>query len=140
MEGTIWNESLGKKVKGVKRYTYNWLVATGDWDKGVTSIPKGYVLHHKDGNTTHDDVDNLLLLSIKEHRALHDSLGTRTHDCRDRMTGRKSRKTPVRCVETGRTYASITEAAVDCMGTVHGIHMALSGKQDTAYGCHWERA
>ena len=34
-------------------------------------VPKGYHIHHKDGNKTNNDIDNLQLLSANEHMKLH---------------------------------------------------------------------
>lgn len=34
-------------------------------------IPKGYVVHHKDEDTTNNDPDNLQLMTKKEHDRLH---------------------------------------------------------------------
>lgn len=45
----------------------------------------------------------------------------------------------VRCVETGLTFRSIKEAAEKIGGTYSEIWKAVTGKQETAYGYHWER-
>ena len=37
----------------------------------VGPIPKGYCIHHKDFNPTNDRVDNLQLMTIREHIKLH---------------------------------------------------------------------
>ena len=48
------------------------------------SIPNGYVIHHKDGNKLNNRIENLQLMSSKEHRVehLHDTIGkyTFTHE------------------------------------------------------------
>lgn len=47
-------------------------------------IPNGYVIHHKDGNKLNNRIENLQLMSSKEHRVehLHDTIGkyTFTHE------------------------------------------------------------
>lgn len=52
----------------------------------------------------------------------------------------KNRKyTPVRCVETGIIYKNQTAAAKAVGIHRYGINNALTGKQKTAGGYHWER-
>jgi len=43
------------------------------WRKanGCIPIPKGYAIHHIDLNKTNNNIHNLKLLSISEHRKLH---------------------------------------------------------------------
>lgn len=43
----------------------------------------------------------------------------------------------VKCVETGKTYSSITEAAKAAYISYTAILAALKGRQQTAAGCHW---
>ena len=40
-------------------------------EKTGKKIPKGFSLHHKDWNRMNWEYDNLELLSIEDHRALH---------------------------------------------------------------------
>ena len=35
------------------------------------TIPKGYQIHHKDFNKLNNDIDNLVMLTPKEHRDIH---------------------------------------------------------------------
>lgn len=55
------------------------------------------------------------------------------------MWRRKSEVIPIRCVETSLTFRSIKEAAERTGGTYSEIWKAVTGKQETAYGYHWER-
>lgn len=40
------------------------------------AIPKGYQVHHLDQNKNNNNIDNLMLLSAKEHMALHGIMQT----------------------------------------------------------------
>lgn len=41
---------------------------------GITEIPEGFCVHHKDLNKTNNSLDNLELLSFSAHTALHGAL------------------------------------------------------------------
>lgn len=41
---------------------------------GLTEIPAGFCVHHVDGNSLNNDVDNLVLLSLSAHSKLHSDL------------------------------------------------------------------
>lgn len=45
---------------------------------------------------------------------------------------------PIRCVETGVVYESISAAARALYGDISLIWRALNGRRKTAYGYHWE--
>lgn len=38
---------------------------------GITEIPKGYIVHHIDGNKHNNNIDNLALMTISGHGKLH---------------------------------------------------------------------
>lgn len=40
----------------------------------ILRIPKGYVIHHIDGNSLNDAIDNLKLMKDKEHKSLHNKM------------------------------------------------------------------
>lgn len=46
------------------------------WEYYNGKIPKGYEVHHKDLNRANNNIDNLQLLTIAEHRKLHADLLT----------------------------------------------------------------
>lgn len=46
------------------------------WEYYNTKIPDGYEIHHKDFNPSNNDISNLQLLSVKEHKKLHADLLT----------------------------------------------------------------
>jgi len=41
------------------------------WFKNNGKIPRGYIIHHIDGNTMNDDINNLALLTRKAHFEIH---------------------------------------------------------------------
>lgn len=47
-------------------------------DAGLTEIPRGHCVHHCDFNPHNNDIDNLVLLTIGEHSALHSALAGAT--------------------------------------------------------------
>ncbi len=44
------------------------------WEYYNGEIPKGYVVHHKDLNLANNDITNLEILTLAEHRKLHNDL------------------------------------------------------------------
>lgn len=61
-----------KKTDAGKRerlHEYVWRISNGE-------IPKGYQIHHKDRNKDNNEIDNLELLSAKEHMTVHAMLRT----------------------------------------------------------------
>lgn len=36
------------------------------WEQNYGAIPQGYVIYHKDGNTSNDDINNLELITRRE--------------------------------------------------------------------------
>ena len=53
---------FGYKTKRLHRYI---------WEKYNGEIPKGFHIHHKDGNPLNNSLDNLECLSSKEHNKKH---------------------------------------------------------------------
>lgn len=41
---------------------------------GITEIPEGYVVHHKDGCKTNNDIGNLQLMTVADHTAHHQGM------------------------------------------------------------------
>ena len=46
------------------------------WEKANGPIPKGYEIHHIDGNPDNNDLSNLACIPAKEHRKIHSDLLT----------------------------------------------------------------
>jgi hypothetical protein len=40
----------------------------------IACIPKGYVIHHKDGNSLNDSIENLVMMSNRGHKELENRL------------------------------------------------------------------
>ena len=51
---------------------------------------------------------------------------------------RKNNSSPVRNIDTGEVFESITQAAISCNGRIGDISTVCRGKQKTAFGFHWE--
>ncbi|ACE75785.1 P45 [Xanthomonas phage phiL7] len=45
---------------------------------GITAMPKGYVVHHCDENPHNNNIDNLVMMTMAEHAALHSWTGATT--------------------------------------------------------------
>ena len=46
------------------------------WEDAYGEIPKGFHIHHKDGNTGNNSLGNLEILSCKDHRGKHEKAMT----------------------------------------------------------------
>ena len=91
--------------------------------------PKGLPqVNHKDGNPSNNAVGNLDWCTASENSL---------HRCRvlKREVGRPKKK--VRCLETGKIYASSHHAARDLNLSQGGIFMVCQGKGETAGGLHF---
>lgn len=70
-----WNFKDGKRLKRkYKRFNGKLMLnAHVVWLKynNLKKIPKGYVIHHKDGDSLNDSIHNIILMEDIEHRKLH---------------------------------------------------------------------
>jgi|GEM_PF-2982045 predicted DNA-binding protein YlxM (UPF0122 family) len=71
-----------------------------NWEKNKGKIPKGYELHHKDLVKINNEVDNLKLVTPKEHTTIHAKL----------INGSGMNR-KVRCIESGEVFDSIVQVA-----------------------------
>ena len=60
--------SFSKGSRATKKYEYEHRMV---WKKFFGDIPKGFVIHHKDGNKLNNDISNLVLMNAKEHAQMH---------------------------------------------------------------------
>jgi len=71
------------RITAFKRATAFWkedgiikqmVYARWVWEHYNGEIPKGYCIHHADGNSLNDNMYNLVCVTPKEHRVLHRKL------------------------------------------------------------------
>lgn len=62
--GYYINNSIGTNCPNVRMHRYVWEYYNGP-------IPEGYEVHHIDGNKGNNDISNLQLLTISEHKKFH---------------------------------------------------------------------
>lgn len=55
---------------------------------GGSRIPRGYVVHHLDGDKTHNEVGNLACISVDEHEYLH-NINDGSRQVFDKYTGKE---------------------------------------------------
>jgi hypothetical protein len=85
-----------------KFYGYWWVKPPGgEWKRehhhvweshGNAPVPRGYVLHHRDGDKTNNDYQNLQLLTRAEHAKLHGKGRTVTKETRQKMRAGAARR------------------------------------------------
>lgn len=98
------------------------------WMKYHGDIPKGYVIHHKDGNKLNWNIDNLELLSRSQHIKEHKNS---VHRSGVKVIARKN--------EVELYFNTIEEAAQFCGTYTCSIQRVFKGKQNKANGWQFER-
>lgn len=63
------------------------------------SVPKGYDIHHRDGNSENDSISNLVMLTVKEHRRIHQAMRCGEIEFRNRHGKWKRYRTLTECAE-----------------------------------------
>jgi hypothetical protein len=153
-DGIVLNKD-GEPVKTFKSNNY-WQCCIFDNDgkkytMGVHSVVAmlniddwydGCIVHHKDGNCHNNAVDNLEIMSRRQHALLHYEKGE-LHDVgkyiKEHYMGENSYcSKKVYCVELNQTFGALHEAERKT-GVHNGkISMCCNGKRKTAGGYHWK--
>lgn len=94
-----------------------------EWEKHFGDIPNGCIVHHKDENKLNWSIDNLELLSRKDHIFKHKDI---VHRKGIRVIARKG--------SAELHFNSIEEAAEFCKTYTSSIGKIFNGKQKTANG------
>jgi hypothetical protein len=152
----------GKKTRIKKGYHYcgKKLLHRLIWQHYKGEIPKGHVIHHKDGNKLNNSIENLECMTQAEHSKLHrleesESLSKRMaknseklHEWHRSEEGRKSmsergrkqfEQRPVRlciCAECGKEFSSIhTVPTKFCSNNCMSRDRRKSGKDNEERTC-----
>ena len=99
-----------------------------EWEKVNGVIPKGYVVHHKNGNKLDWSITNLELLSRSEHLKEH----------KDTV-----KRPPVAIIGYNNNFiyyfTSIKDASFFSGATTCGIGRVIKGTQSHSHGWYFER-
>src|SRR5215471_13118191 len=117
-DGRLWHVH---GPRGYYRHTNGDLLHRAIWALHHGPIPPGYVVHHKDGNTLNNDLDNLECLLDAEHRKERHGMprGASAESFAERSARRRAewqRKQPreVVCQECGAGFFSTCTRAKYC--------------------------
>lgn len=91
-------------------------------------------INHIDGNPQNNIIDNLEWCTGGENQLHRSRVLKKVRFPKEAVA---STRKPVLCVETGKTYESVSEAARQCGLWEQSISKVLSGKLHTTGGLHW---
>lgn len=139
--GRIWNIKYDRLLKpSLDRYGYEYvcLYRNGEsenkWIARLVAIAFLYpvlgsdLVNHDDGNKRHNHVDNLEWCTLTENRRHAFRTGLQT----------PPNKKPVRVIETGDVFESLTDCARSIKGHHSAISLCLSGKRNHHAGYTFE--
>lgn len=75
VEDLLMKKSANGEKHDKSRYLYLHIIKEHFKLKSLRDIPKGYVIHHKDGNHENNDIENLIMLPKSAHRLIHTVFG-----------------------------------------------------------------
>ena len=114
------------------------------WEEKNGLIPNGMVIHHKDGNKLNFKIDNLILLSSKEHHRYH----AIQHNLGKSNKGKKKKHASgfcgiarkIKAIKNDKVlmFDSIADATRHFAFSGSTIQRILSGKRKAAYGWRFE--
>ena len=80
-DGFVWRKYPNSKRRSDRVYYKKLFIKNGKktpvwlhryiWEKANGEIPKGFVIHHRDGNPENNALDNLVCITQKEHSKAH---------------------------------------------------------------------
>src|SRR5271157_3145611 len=81
--------------EGVKTYLHIAM-----WESKFGEIPKGFEVHHRDGDSSHNEFENFELIKVRDHRKHHAPWGIG-------RSGRPSiKQLGIRCWECGKSIVA----------------------------------
>jgi len=101
------------------------------YENNKGKIPKGYEIHHIDGNRNNNDISNLISISIQEHYDIHKKQGD-WGACRKilkRMNMSEEEKSKLSSEFSTRFWKNLSEEERICIGK--SISESLKGKPKT---------
>ena len=112
-----------KKIDGKRKrlHVFVWEAANGE-------VPSGYEVHHIDQNKDNNDINNLVLLSVAEHRKLH-------------ADGQKENKSLVaaKCTYCGKMFETKKSYSANqnsfCSGKCKAAHRRTTGIDNEEREC-----
>lgn len=110
-------------VDGVAKHAHQWVYM---WENNLTEIPKGHNVHHTCENKACLNGDHLVLMTSRDHRALHN----------------RQRDPRIAQIHPEHGLLKIWDTMQDAQraGFSQGnIGKVCNGQRDTASGCWWMR-
>lgn len=121
---------LSKDGKGLKKGIHRLMMEAFNPIEGMENL----VVNHLDENPKNNTLENLCWATTVENNCY----GTRLKRCSDTQKNDPKKSKPVRCIETGEIYPSVSEAARQLGVDKVNISRCCLGQQKTSCGYHWE--
>ena len=120
-DGLIWTRdgSYYQNSKNGKYHRYLWKKYNGE-------IPKGWVVHHIDCDSSNNDIGNLQCMSLSEHIILHKTGFHHAEETKEKLRqaklGKKpTNRQPIKDLVSGKVFESVVDAALFFNVTRHTI-------------------